>query len=952
MPLKIRHIFVLFFCVLFSKKALAVTLISGQTDYTTTSNITTSGTGISSSLSGSNSSLNKIKNTYTITTGNSGATSSAYGIKSTGSYNQITNDSSGAIITTGSSGRGISVAGNSTVYNAGSITTSGTTAYGIYAGSGKDTISNSGSITTSNTTAYGIYLASDNNSATNSGAISTQVYGIYSDGNANQITNSGTITTTAGSSAHGIFVSAGSGSTASSSSHGLITNSGTINSNANGIYNKDSYSEIANSGTISTASGSSIYGIRNDGDNVAITNSGTISSTNYAIYNSGASATINNSGTLSGGVEIGSGTLNILGGSINGVVDGLSNSGSVNVGSGVTFNQVAVFSALNSLTLAGSATLNSTAAIGATNIYLGLGSSLNLASGSSLSGVIQGSGASSGTLNISSSDLSMSSAIGSSGNSLANFNILSGGSLTASGNIYADTISVAGTLNFNGANNLQITGDLAGSGSGVIDVGSQSQTINGDFTLKGGDKLAVTLKSDGAGSLAVSGSVAIDSNSKLQVITASDQGYIADGTQYTIVSAPSGGSLSAISDANISVNSSSSNIYGLLEFTTEATSSGLVLEANHLAASQVTSNSNAQNIYQSLVNIGSGSSGKLRDFQECLDNSGLSGDQLTNLINQLAPQSSKAAILTTNNIVSNSLNIAENHLAKKRRGDLGSSSKDASWGEIFGGSILQNEVKSDGGFKSNSAGIAFGADHEISDDDLIGAALSVAKSAAKSLDSAQQNLIDTYQLNFYGSKNFDQFYLDGFAAAALNHFDSSRAINALSANANAGYLGQVYALKFKSGFIKHLRNGLDIAPEASLNFLRNNISGYLEKGADELNLRVSNVAANFAEARLGMNVGYGSKITELPEFRKIYGMLKISYGYSFVNDAPITTASFQGQSTSFTSQVTNVDRGSLKSGFELAAYQKDDATFSLDYNFECKTTYSSQLVLFKVMQKF
>ncbi len=944
---KSHRFFVLFFCCFFSQKALAVTLTSGQTDYTTTSDITASAVGISSSLSGSSGSLNKIKNTFTITTSSA---SSAYGIRSTGSYNQITNDSGAAINTSGSSGRGISVASNSSVYNLGSITTQGTTSYGIYAGSGNNTLNNSGSIITSNTTSYGIYLASDNNSATNSGTINTKVYGIYSDGNANQISNSGTITTTVGSSAHGIFVSAGSSSTASSSSYGVISNSGTINSNAHGIYNKDGYSQITNSGTITTASGSSIYGIRNEGDNATITNSGTISSTNYAIYNSGASAVINNSGTISGGVEIGSGTLNILGGSISGTVDGASNTGSVVVGSSVSFNQTAEFLALNNLTVSSNATLNSTAAIAATNVFLSSDSTLNLNSGSSLIGSVQGSNDSQGSLNISAAAISLSNGIGSSSNSLASFNVFSSGSATVAGDIYADTISLAGTLNLS---SVTIAGNLTGSGSGILNIGSQSQIIDGDLSLSSGDELQVSLKNGGVGSLTVNGSATISDGAKIAITTSSDQGYIANGTKYQILSASSvtSASTTQISDQNISVNDVSSNINGLLEYSISSSSGALSLEINHLAASQVTSNINAQNIYQNLVDIGSNSSGKLLAFQEDLDSSSINSE-ITKKINQLAPQSSKAAIATTNNLANNFVTISENRLFKKRHGELGSDLKEGGWGQIFGSAIQQDAIASDDGHKANSAGIAFGMDRETSDDSVIGASFAISKSAVKTLDSSKQNLIDSYQINFYGSKNFEKYFFDYVAGIALNHFDSSRAITAQNTNAMSGYLGQTYVAKVKTGFVKKMQHGFSIAPEVSLNFLRNDIAAYSEKGAEELNLRVSSVSANFLEIRSGVNFGLASKISEFPEFRKIASSLKISYGYSLINDTPTTTASFQGQSLSFNSKITNVDRGSLKLGAEVAAYHKDDSIFSLEYNFERKVSYTSHSAIFKVRQEF
>ncbi|MDX2083448.1 MAG: autotransporter domain-containing protein [Rickettsiales bacterium] len=944
-------------CLLFfvTTKAQAVTLTAGQTDYTTTSNITTSGIGISSSLSGSSSSLNKIKNTFTITTGNSGAVSGSYGIRVTGDYNQITNDSNAFINTTGSSGRGISISDFSQVYNLGTINTIGSTSYGIYAGGDSNLINNSGAINTSNSSAYGIYLSGDNNSVNNSGAINTQVYGIYSSGNGSQINNFGIINTTISSSAHGIFVSAGSASNADQNYHAIVTNSGIINSSGNGIYNKDAFSEITNSGTISTAQ-SSIYGIRNEGDNATITNLGNISAINYAIYNSGNAAIINNYGTLSGGVFLGLATLNILGGTISNVVEG-ENSGNVNIGSNsdvINFNQTANFNNLNNLTIKAQSVLNSSAAISANNIFIDNNSTLNLNNGSAVSGAISGLNAGSGTLNISDSSFTISN-IGSNSNSLAHLNINDDAALNTANNIYADNISIAGTLNFNATDNLTIFGNVVGSGSGLINVADKNQIIIGNLTLQNNDQLNFALKDNSVGSLTISGSTTIDPGIKIAISTTQNQKYIKDDSQYKIIigdftNAQNG----LISDQNILVDGKNSNISGLLKFEVQQTSDALNLNVNHLAPDQVTSNKNAQNIYQNLVEIGSNSTGNLAQFQQNLDASAANSEATTQTINQLAPQSSKAAITTTNNITNNSISIAQNHLEKLRHSQtLSTSSSQGIWGQIFGGSILQKNVKDDDGYKASLAGIAFGGENEISDDTLVGASISTAKSSTKTLDLSKQNLIDSYQINFYGSRNFNKYFVDAIAGLALNHFSSNRAINYASTNAVASYLGQTYALKIKGGLVKNLaKNNFKFMPEIGFNFLHNDISGYSEKGADSLNLKVNSVSANFLEMRAGINLGFDAKIIDFPEFRKVTALFKTSYGYSFINDAPTTKASFQNQSSSFNSQISNVDRGSLKLGGELAAYHKDNVTFSADYVLERKKTLISQLILFKCYQKF
>ncbi len=834
---KKSHHFLAFCCLLFiTNSAKAVTLTSGQTDYTTLSDITTSASGIISSLSGTSSSLNKIKNTFTITTGNFGATSSAYGIRSSGNYNQITNSLGATILTTGSSGRGISVSNFSIVTNAGNISTQGTSSYGIYLGGNSNSANNSGVISTANSTSHGVYLNGDDNS---------------------------------------------------------------------------------------------------------ITNSGTITATKYAIYNSGANSIINNSGTLNGDIHLNGGTLNIYGGSINGEV--LGDLGNINITA--DFNQSSAFSDLTNLTVTSGATLNSENKIEAGAIFLDKNSTLNLSDQSSINATIQGLSNSSGTLNIREIDFAPTNSLGIAGNSLANLNINSDASLTYANNIYVDNILVGGEFDFSASDNLEIFGNLIGSGSGVINIGSNNQIISGNFSLLSGNILSVALKENAVGNFTVLGAANIDANSNLEIITSANQGYIANGTQLTIVSASSG-SINAINDKNISVNGTNSNVYGLLKFTTQSSSNNLILNIDRLAASVVTSNKNSQNIYHNLNEIGADSAGKLLAFQEYLGSSA----EITKSLNQLAPQSSKAMIANNINIATNSIKTAETRLRKiHANSDL----KSGIWTQAFGNANTQNAVEDDEGYKVNTIGLIVGLDRELSSSSTIGAALSYGRSNLKSLDSSKNNVIDTYQINFYSGYNFDKYFFDSLAGIAWNQYNSNRSIVSVDANATAKFNGQTYIAKAKAGFAQKLKHGFNLGPEVSMSFVRTNIQAYSEKGADSLNLNVKNISADFLESRIGANLGFvTTKIPEFPELNKVDSLLKISYGYSFINDAPTTVSSFDGQTKSFATQISHVDRGSLKLGAEIEAHHEEDIIFSLEYGFEKRATFQSHYMAAKVKQRF
>ena len=224
-----HHVAFLAFCLLVTRQAQAITLSLAQSDYTTTSNITTiatntSGAGINSTQVGTSLSPRKIKNTYAITTSGS----STYGIRTTGNYNQITNATGATISTSNSSARGVSIAGDfSSVNNIGAITTLGSSAYGIYTGAGTNSAAS----------------VSNYSTVTNSGTISAaDAHGIYTNDSYTRITNSGTISGGNDSADYGIRID-GANST--------LTNSGTISATKYAIYNEGSGTIINNSGTLS-----------------------------------------------------------------------------------------------------------------------------------------------------------------------------------------------------------------------------------------------------------------------------------------------------------------------------------------------------------------------------------------------------------------------------------------------------------------------------------------------------------------------------------------------------------------------------------------------------------------------------------------------------------------------------------------------------------------------------
>jgi len=944
---KFLAIFLASFCV---KNSFAVTLTSTDINYSTSSNITTNDSGIISSFSGTSSSLRSITNNHIITTGNDGANSSAYGIRLSGDYYQVNNANSAQIITTGSSGRGISISDFSIVNNYGSISTQGSTAYGIYGGGSSNVINNLGDITTLESSAYGIYFNGDSNSGSNSGVITTALgYGIYLNGSFNQFTNSGAITTTSGSTAYGIYISAGSTLTADSSHFTSIINSGAISSNSHAIYNKDNYVNISNSGSLVVTSSSSIYGIRNEADNVVINNSGEISANRYAIYNSGANITINNSGDLSGGVRLSSGVLNILGGSISGIVDGDAKQGSVSIGENVTFSQSANFEELLQLTLNQNSTLNSAAQIETDLVEIGDDATLNLNSGFSLSNVvIQGLNAGEGNLNIN-SDFDVSSlgvTLGTNTNELENITVSSDITLDVAQNIYAQNLNIFGTINLDEIDDLQISGSFVAQDGATINVGENNHQIDGDFSLNQNAQLKISLKENGAGvgGVTVEGNAEISALSKLEITTNSNQGYIVSGTKFKLVGANDISDISQISDENISLNNSNSNIAGLLEYSSAVEADGLYLKLERLDKNLVSNNTNLQNIYQNLNEIGEASSGYLIDFQEYLDSGAVDVSNADSALSQLRPNSSKMALSVSYAALDNSLKIVEKRLDKAQEINL--------WIRPLGFSAKQNAVKNDAAFGFQSMGVLIGADDEIADSFLVGSFFGYLRSDAKTTDDLQKNFVSSFLAGTYLRKNFSQFFFENISAISLNEFDASREIKALNLETISQYWGKSLMTKFKIGREEKLKFGFKMIPQVSFVFAHNTISAYEEKGAQELNLKVEEIKSSYADVRMGAVLNWIGKIPEIREIKVFSTDLKLSYGKVLLVNKPKTIAGFVNQNSVFEDQISQIDKTSIALGTSISAYYAQGTTLSLNYDLEKRSTYQSHLVMVRINQSF
>jgi outer membrane autotransporter protein len=650
--------------------------------------------------------------------------------------------------------------------------------------------------------------------------------------------------------------------------------------------------------------------------------------------------------------------------------------GNLNLTSDNTFDAASAIGAVNSLAavnITNGSTITANNSISATNftignlatlnlannlstsdgVFLGSGAVFNLSDGASVSGYIDGSSPNSGDLNIiNSSSFTNTSAIGSF-NSLANIYVESGSNFDLGSDVAANNISVAGALNLGNDSRL-ITGNVSGSGSAQIDLGSGSHTIDGDFITLAGDSLKLLLTGQTtSGNVLVSGMASISADTNLY-ITFDTNSYPEKAARYQIVSGNSASEINAIDVTKININGSNSNIYGKRIFTVSQLDDSLYLTVRLMDRTPPTKNTSAINAYNNISQIDS-ATGNLLAVQQYIDSFVATDSEKDQVLKSVTPQADNSSNVSVLKVINTSINIAENRLQNFHSSDAsGVASGDEGsshgiWLQKFGASIDQRNSAQADGYKSRSQGIAFGIDGETSYNSHLGFSGGYASSKSNSKSSSKATDAGSYQLNVYGGKSFDKFFLDAALGFAWNEYSSTRGISLVNSTAQASYSGQTYIGRVEAGVTQNIGKGFSIIPSLSATFAQNEISKYTESGAGSLDLQVGHNTNRFFESRAGMVLNY-NKITRLGY--RVSPQIKASYGYDFIGDRQSSQSNFVGQSTSFTSQSAKVYQGSLKLGVGFNIYSSNSVTFSTDYSLEKKHDYNAKSVAVRLRYDF
>ncbi len=511
----------------------------------------------------------------------------------------------------------------------------------------------------------------------------------------------------------------------------------------------------------------------------------------------------------------------------------------------------------------------------------------------------------------------------------SNFDFISGNFKTNS------TIRNTNNINVAAASTLILNHDVSANNfnlAGNLELGNSAHLISGNFSTAAGSALKLTiLNQTTSGNIVASGTAALDSQTRLEV-SLNNSFYIPSNTIFNIISA------SAISGSQllVDVNNSNSNQIGSMIFSTQIIDNRLVLVLTRAANQNLMNDEKTKNIYQNLLQIKNGGA-EILALQEFIDDENIDYATKSKTLQSLTPKANNSLTNIAFGNAKSSINTAIDRLQNFYAIAAGDAPEGFGiWGKFFG-----NNSKSAQNYNSKSSGFVFGFDHEVKNNLYVGLALSYARSGITSQVQMQDSSTNTYQINFYSSKNFEKFFINSILGFSQNQFSSQRKIDFQNLVANANYQGRSYIGKIEIGSSKNLKNGFVLTPLISSTYITNQVDAYEEKGAGSLNLKVKNQNDKFFEARSGILLGYNK--TTSKGFR-LNPNLKASYGHAFLNSRQSSTINFVGQDSSIRIQGQKQARNSAIFGFGLNIITSNALTFNAEYFIEQRRDFKSETI--------
>lgn len=549
---------------------------------------------------------------------------------------------------------------------------------------------------------------------------------------------------------------------------------------------------------------------------------------------------------------------------------------------------------LGSTTAGGYLTLNTggTATIGngTGTVIIGAGSSSTPVSSLNI-----GNGGAAGTLNASAVDIKNPGSFIRFNHTNTNYNFAP--TIKGAGEITLQKGTTRLSGGFNG-----FTGKLTVGSGGVLNIkaGDRLNFGSANFTQDSGGTLQIGVSSNSSyGKLVTTGTVTLPSKANIKIDVTGSNSTITASKLDDIVSA---GTLTSDGTFNVTDNSALFDFEAVKDGNTvdlnikkseDSGSSGSRSVGTRVSAAGLTAGKGAASVIDAEISSSASSSFSSNFVSLTTDK------EVVEAVESVLPALSGGVAQFTN--ISN--NAIGNMVSARQDAVRGISSGDDfltagnMWIKPFGGKTKQNSNNGVKGYETSNAGLAIGADKEISSKWILGAAFSYGSGSVESKLGKGDNTVDmsNYMVSAYATHAYDELTTFNFQAGlGMSEYDSKRRLfNDDVASAN--YDGMNLKLSAQAERSKALSDKTLLSPYAYVDYSRVDVNSYNEKGAGLLNLKVESDNAQ------SLILGLGGRVNHAVS-NQLSLLANLGVGYDALAERSDLTSSFEGGGAKFTTE--------------------------------------------------
>ncbi|MEQ1766496.1 MAG: autotransporter domain-containing protein, partial [Methylotenera sp.] len=555
---------------------------------------------------------------------------------------------------------------------------------------------------------------------------------------------------------------------------------------------------------------------------------------------------------------------------------------------------------------------------------------------------------------------------------------LSGDVTAANLNTGTGTLTV-GLNSYSNSNLISISGNLSAAGN--INLGKTTLSVGGD-TLWSGSQISTLIgkydlnqvvygKLDTLGTATFSNSVTI-------VPSVETNTQVFDGQKFVIAT-----HVNALSPATVQQTDTS----GWITWSVSETNGELILVADLSVPALIRPllTTAAYNALDAAFSpVGNGLQGALQ--AELL---ALHGQDLVSAAERLRPETNDGALRLVLSNTDRVFGMLDNRLLNSYLAKAKNDAKDTSaitdntltngkgiWVQGFGDRGSQEGFDQADGYSVSAAGIAMGADRELdvyNGNASLGLAFSYARGNITNSSNTTNNRIDTnsYLATVYGSRNWEDFYLNAAVGVGRNTYDTHRHLTTHTATGQ--HDSWQFSSRLAAGWPLMYNDNVTFVPMAGLDYSHIKESGYSENGKELLPvydpITLSPILNSYAEQSSPINLAIESRSFDSIRSglggKAIYSWQQLDWGaelelhglyrHEFGNLAQDSVARFAAGGKSFTSPGLNPVRDDFMLGGSLRLTgedENDQITFLTSYDATIREKYFGQTMSLNLRYDF